>query len=207
MKIAALLLVSLWALTVHAQTGGVTTVTERGVVSVSLPVSYLESRLLNSDGSFASYKGYQWGIGIDIQVWRSATSEFRLFGSYLVGEAKGDPSSNIFKRDETFFGLKVLPNPHVFLAAGMGRMTNKVSGSTASEVTLTSPISGFGAGFEIPMNESWYWALGAWYKSGPIKQGDNSGISHNSFVDGAELQFQLIWSPPATTMNFNRGSR
>jgi len=143
-----------------------------------------------------------------VQLWGSeGGSELRVFGSYLVGEAKADGENDKLKRDETFFGFKVYPNPSVFLAAGMGRSSSQLSRLNASDVTLTSTISGFGGGFETHLGGSWFVSIGAWYKSGPIKQKENTSLNHNSFVDGAELQLQLVWSPPSTTLNFTSKSR
>lgn len=182
-------------------------VSERGFFSVSIPLSYLETRVLNADGSFASYKGGNAGLGIDIQLWGgSEGNSLRLFGTYLVGEATGEPSDNKLKRDETFFGLKAYPASWVFVGAGMGRMTSKVSSSSVGDLSLSSTTSGIGAGLETHLGGSWFGSFSGWYKSGAIKQKDNTGITYNSFSEGAEVQLQLIWSPPSTTFNFTSKS-
>lgn len=181
-----------------------TTYTRRGAFSLSFPVSYLETRLLNSDGSQASYKGGQGGLGLDVQVWGEETSEVRLFGSYMIGETKGDPSSNTAKRDESFFGLKVFPNSKLFLAAGLGRLGLRVQNAGSQEAAISANIAGLGVGAEFPIGTSWYAGFGAWYKTGSIKQNENPSIGHNSSADSTELQLMLIWSPPASTTNISR---
>ena len=180
------------------------TYTRRGNFSLSFPISYLETRLLNSDGSQATYKGGQAGLGLDVQVWGEETSEVRFFGSYMVGETKGDPSSNTAKRDESFFGLKVFPNSKLFLAAGLGRLGLRVQNTGSQEAAISANIAGLGVGAEFPIGTSWYAGFGAWYKTGSIKQNENPAIGHNSSADNTEIQLMLIWSPPSSTTNISR---
>lgn len=173
----------------------------RGSFSASIPISYLATGFMNSDGSMANYKGYSYGLGLDISLYNFKPGEIRLFGTYQIGDATGSSSSEKLKRNDTFFGLKFYPDSWLFLAAGMGQSENRLSRTNIGNINLNSKISGFGTGVEFNIAESFFISLSAWYKSGAIKQDAPANINYNSNVESLEVQLQLIWSPASTIFN------
>lgn len=175
----------------------------RGSFSASLPISYLATGIMNSDGTTAKYKGYLYGLGLDVSLYNFKPGEVRIFGTYLMGEASGGNSAEKLKRNETFFGLKFYPDSWLFLAAGLGQSENRVSRENVGNINLNSKISGFGTGIEFNLTEAWFISLGAWYKSGAIKQDTASNINYNSNVETFEVQLHFIWSPASTIFNIS----
>lgn len=201
----ALLLVSLLAQESEGRsTADYSSKNERGFFSLGLMSGYQESRLLNQDGSFAGYKGYLYGVSIDIQLWGSGYGEFRLFGSSLNAAASGSSqASDKLNRSETLYGMKVYANPSLFLAAGAGTATQK-SRVSSTELTVSHQFTALGAGYDLGLGESnWFASFQGWYKSGPIRRNENINLVGNSSYDGAEFHLVFVWSPPLTTINYS----
>ena len=81
---------------------------------------------------------------------------------------------------------------------------NKLSRTNVGDISLNSAISGLGSGFEFNIADGWFVSLSAWYKSGAIKQNENSSLGNNSFNESLEVQLQMVWSPFETILNFNK---
>lgn len=178
------------------------TSSERGLFSVEFFGGYDLPRLLNTDGSYASYKGSSYGAAFDVQLWGSGAGEFRFFGQYEAASAGGiETHTDKLKREKYLLGMKVFANENLFLAAGLGNAIQKYT-NTVSTTTLKHRVTQMGAGFEFAMSKSWFMSVAGYYQSGPIGMSGNA-LSSNSFFESMSLQLGIIWSPPISITTYN----
>lgn len=174
------------------------TATERGFFSVQFFAGYDQPRLLNSDGSYSSYKGASYGGSVDVQVWGS----FRLFGIYEFGNAGGaQVHSDKLLREQSIIGAKAFANDYIFVAAGVGNASEKYK-NTVSTTSMNHRVTYMSTGIEYPISKDWFMSFTAYYQSGPISKSDNP-LSANSYFESSGLQLGIIWSPPITTTTYN----
>lgn len=174
------------------------TSTERGFFSVQLFAGYDQPRLLNSDGSYSSYKGSSYGAAIDVQVWGA----FRLFGLYEFGSAGGaQVTTDKLSREQSIIGAKAFANDYIFVAAGVGSASERFK-NTVSTTSMNHRVTYMSTGFEYPLSKDWFISATGYYQSGPISKKDNP-LSENSYFEASGIQIGIIWSPPITTTTYN----
>lgn len=176
--------------------------TERGLFSLQFFSGYEQTRLMNSDGTYSSYSGFSYGGGFDVQLWGAGAGEFRFFGIYEIGSAKGvQVSSDSLTREQGILGVKAFANESIFVAAGIGRTTQKYK-NTVSTTTMIHRTTYISVGIEYPLSKNWFLNAAGYYQSGPISMSDNP-ISANSYFESSGLLLGIVWSPPVTTMIYN----
>lgn len=179
--------------------------TEKGFFSIGVFGGLDQSRMLNTDGSWAGYKSSMYGLNLDVKIWDSGHGDIRLFGEIDFSSGSGTSEADYkIKSSNTLYGFKVYAGSNFFLAAGMGSTQASLTAADSDDVSLKYPVTGMGLGADFNISGSWSMGLQGWYKSGPIKQRENLDLHENSFSEGSQIRLNLIWSPPSMTLNFSK---
>lgn len=184
----------------------VDTSSTRGVFSAGIFVGDSYPRLLNSDGSISSYRGQEYGVLLDLSSMVGSGSDFRFFLQAGQKSATGvQVSSDTLTGTQLLAGLKAFPLSWFFVSAGIGHFSATAKTASAS-VSLSSPMTALGGGFEFNMWGDMYGGLHSWYRSGVLRANENPALTGNSFADTFDVLFVFIWCPSSSVTNvFKRG--
>ena len=129
---------------------------------------------MNSDGTWASYRGINYLGSLEIRIWSFGTSgSISIFGDYSYSKATdaSDESAKL-EHQGASYGLRFYPTNYMFVGIGMGNGTEKTT-TDGVEVSLKHSITKMQVGFDINLSGSWSLGIQGHYKSGPISREDN----------------------------------
>ena len=158
--------------------------------------SYVDSRLLNRDGSFSQYRGYGYGSQLGFAIYRNTDFKISILGEYLKSTTTSSYDSGLkMDREETSAGLQIDFFSRLQLNVAYGQASNKTQ-SSGIETGFSHSFTSMGLGLRI-FNISEEMSLNAlcWYKSGFASR-SNSDLATNSGYEGLNVTLGLVWSPP-----------
>lgn len=178
--------------------------TERGFFSIYGNYSYLQSQLLNPDGTHALYRGFEYGLGLDLRLGQGGPGEFRVFVNSNWSSQKGKEGlPSTLKAQQTFGGFKVFTNNYLYLGAGYGQVTQTLE-INRGRSEMSNTMLAVGVGLEFRVSESFFGSMDLWYKTNPLK--NSPGLTANSFSEAAALGLRVIYSPASVSItNILRG--
>lgn len=169
---------------------------ERGFLSIDGAYGLSRSTLLNQDGSRAGYSGVEYGFGLDLRIGSAGPGEFRFFARSHWSDEKGrQDSTSELESNQTWGGIKIFTNNHLFIGIGYGNITQNITSNGITSETK-SQVMALGLGLEFNLYGGFYGAFDLWLKGNPVR--NQGGISHNSFAESGVGTFRLIYSPPST---------
>jgi opacity protein-like surface antigen len=178
--------------------GDLTVNTERGLFSVGLGYEYSQSRLLNTDSTFAGYTGGGLRAEIEIGFSKPGPGEFRIFGASSKLTLEGEPqTSDEIEIQSNMLGVKVFSTSWLFLGAGYGNMKQKITAEN-SVASTSNPVLATGLGLEFNVASSWFVSLSGWYNQSFIKK--TNQFESTSYSEGMNLFLGISWSPPSVTI-------
>jgi len=177
---------------------GLSVSNQRGLFSFGLAYEYSESRMLNTDSTFASYNGSGFRAELELSFTKSGPGEFRVFASSTFGKSKGQQDkSDVIESQANMFGAKVFSTSWLFLGAGYGKMKLDIE-AEGSEVSTSNPLLATGLGIEYPAFGNWYFNASVWYNQVFIKKTEQFEAA--SYAEGVSVYLGLSWSPPSTVV-------
>lgn len=192
-----LLLVS-GAWTAHAQSSRASVDTQSGSFSLTPILGYDQSRLLNKDGSWASYAGPRYGARLTLSLLGSGQGAIDFFLQYVGGDAKSEiVATESYERGEIMAGMQVYIRDWLFVGAGVGQTASKVK-QGIGDTAFNHTTYGAGMGLEFDVADSFSISIQSWIKAGAISKRLNSSLSTNGGLEAVEGFIGLRWSPPVT---------
>jgi len=181
------------------------TSSERGFFSLNLLGGYEQSRLLNQDGSYSGFKGYNSGLGLDIRLWTGmGGAELKIFGQTLSSQSKGlDTLSEQLRRSETLYGVKAYINSNLYIALGTGQDSLRFR-NIYGEISMTHRFTAVGGGVEANIADGFFLGLGGWYKAGLLNRSENAILSGHSHFESTEGVLYFVWSPSSLTISYSK---
>lgn len=182
----------------HAQSSRASVDTQSGSFSLTPIVGYDQARLLNTDGSWASYTGPRYGARLTLSLMGSGQGAIDFFLQYVGGDAKSELAAReSYERGEAMAGMQVYIRDWLFVGAGVGQTSSKVKQS-AGDTSFTHTTYGAGTGVEFGVTDSFSISIQSWIKAGAISKRSNTSLSTNGGLEAVEGFIGLRWSPPVT---------
>ncbi len=174
--------------------------TRNGNVGVAPVYGLIYPRLLNTDGTFSSFSGTQYGPQITLRLTGDdETPGLTLFGQYLLGTAKETNQDTTLSRNELSFGVAGNIVPSLYGYFSYGQHSVKVSKFGYTDTMLVGRVLGIGSGLDLfSLGSSLTVNVQAWYKTGIFKKNENTDLTSNSAYESFEFFLTLRWSPTLT---------
>lgn len=168
---------------------------KKSFVSFSAMYGLGESDYLNANGTQAGYKTNDYGFLVDFHLFDIGSGQVRIFTNYLVytGNHKSVSGEKLSLKENNF-GLRLYPNNNLYTFASYGNSSAKLENATSS-VSLSFPNIKVGAGVELPIGSNFFVGVESFYRTGAIKQSNNSSLSGNSYNQGYSAMLTLSWYP------------
>lgn len=178
----------------------VSLVTEKRPFALSLLGGLSESRVLNTDGSYAPYRGPSLGVEATFRLITLEQAEFHFFGRYFHHMQKGkNNSDDELVSGQTLIGFKTFIGPFFYMGAGYG--TNKINLQTnTTDFTVNTLGPSLGMGLEFNISTDLFMGLNFWYSNAPIKF--EPPLSSNSFLENGAFYLSLVWSPSINAFEY-----
>ncbi len=174
-------------------------VSERKLFNIGFLAGQGESRVLNSDGSFAAYSGMAFAIEPNYGISTLDDKKFYLFLRYQTHDQKSKNNSNFtLLATHTLLGFKAFIGKFFYLGAGYGSEKLDFK-TTTGEFSVSTTGPSIGMGYEFDINEQFGFGVNLWYANAPIKY--ESVITSNSYIENYNLTLNFNWSP-FTTYDF-----
>lgn len=173
------------------------TTEERGRFSLSALVGIGDSRVLNVDADYSSYRGYSIGLEGEFHLFVYQQTQLRLFTRYLTSEQTGKVNtSETLYLNQSLAGLKVFIGPYFYIGIGYGNnMTRFKTSSNDFLLNNMGPTQGLGAEFKV--KDGFYMGLHGWYSNAPLKY--ELPLTSNSYIESGTLFLSFTWSPSSYT--------
>jgi hypothetical protein len=196
MRILISLLIFMNLSSAFARSGRIEAMEVRGPIALGLGLGYGNDRLMNTDGTWASYRGISYLGALEVRVLSFGDSSLAIFGDYSYGvhTDASDESAKLEHQGSTY-GVRLYANPMFFVGIGQGSASEKVT-TNGINTTLRHSSTKMEMGIQWGIGGSWALGVQGRYQLGPVSKEDNSSLTSNSSYDSAEAFFMLIWSPP-----------
>ncbi len=170
-------------------------VSKKSFVSFSLLYGLGESDYLNANGTQAGYRTNDYGFLVDFHLFDIGAGHVRVFTNFLVSSGNHKSvSGESLSLKENNFGMRLYPNNNLYTFASYGNSNAKLENATSS-VSLSFPNIKVGGGIEIPVGSNFFVGVEGFYRTGAIKQSNNSSLSGNSYNQGYAAMLTLSWYP------------